>query len=1047
MRIERLIIDGFGHFAGEELGPFEKNVVVFQGANEAGKSTLLAFIQTVLFGFGRRPGLTDVPALSGGDHGGRIVAVDHDGRNITVERHAGPHGGRLRLWMPDGTTGGHDELNRLIGIPPEVYCNVFSFDLEQLYRASSLNNDDIKTHLYGAGLGTENLPLAMRNLEQRSAAIFLARGRVQQIPTLLNELAAIDGKLDQAAREAQQYHNHQARLDAITTEYESIRQQLFGVRREQAHTRNLLNAMDDWLALKTDEARLESLPEIESFPENGVARLVDIETQMRAAVIEESRALQAYEDLHGALEQPVPDAVLEECRLDIEQLRDQLAGFNDWIARQPRLAADVASVQQQLDEGLGELGRGWSVERLMRFDTSVPERDAVARHDAELESARQAVRDSQRDLDTAAAEHRTAADALTLAEEGLASGRALGASRAELEQWQQAYREAREAWADLDSRRQRYEERQRQAAYGSPPAPAGGGGSARSCSMIAAGGLMLFGALSAIIGLAAGGAPMAAGLILGVTALGLGIALLLRGLRPPPSSDGSMSVSESSIAQSPLQQAQAEFESSQARAREAFQRLGVADSSQSASALEDIQERISITRGVLQQIDGVSDQLRMRQRHLDDAGELLERAQQVLLTAWSAWRAWLVARELPEDLSPDAVRTIFDRVIQLRQAHERLIALAQERDNLAAEIDAYCARYGAVVQVLGEASVGSVHEIGASARLLIERYEAARTALERRKLLQDQFRGASRDHEERKNELAALRRQHTDLLAHGCSDDSEAFRTRARQFSDRQEAQQTRQEILARLQRASGTGEDWLCFRAELDQAATEELQSRGEDIERQVEELERTQSALDVERGELTQEMSRLAGDETAVALRSERQVVEEQLREAAAEWSTYTVAREILARARQRYEQERQPEVLQTAERFFRTITAGRYTGVISPIGSNKIEVVRADERRLTEDHLSRGTREQLYLSLRFGLISGFGSTSAHLPVIVDDILVNFDPARARATAQAFAELSQTNQILIFTCHPSTVEHFRAVSPDVQVVDLQRDSIAALR
>ena len=102
------------------------------------------------------------------------------------------------------------------------------------------------------------------------------------------------------------------------------------------------------------------------------------------------------------------------------------------------------------------------------------------------------------------------------------------------------------------------------------------------------------------------------------------------------------------------------------------------------------------------------------------------------------------------------------------------------------------------------------------------------------------------------------------------------------------------------------------------------------------------------------------MANDETAVGLRASRQMLEEQLREASSEWSTYTIAREILNRDRQRYEQERQPEVSQAAERYFHSITGGRYTSLINPIGSSKIQAVRDNGQRLSEDQLSRGTRE---------------------------------------------------------------------------------------
>jgi uncharacterized protein YhaN len=52
---------------------------------------------------------------------------------------------------------------------------------------------------------------------------------------------------------------------------------------------------------------------------------------------------------------------------------------------------------------------------------------------------------------------------------------------------------------------------------------------------------------------------------------------------------------------------------------------------------------------------------------------------------------------------------------------------------------------------------------------------------------------------------------------------------------------------------------------------------------------------------------------------------------------------------------------------------------------------------------------------------------------------VLVNFDPERARRAAEAFAELAQTNQVLVFTCHPDTTDIFNSIAPDAQVIHLQ--------
>jgi uncharacterized protein YhaN len=194
----------------------------------------------------------------------------------------------------------------------------------------------------------------------------------------------------------------------------------------------------------------------------------------------------------------------------------------------------------------------------------------------------------------------------------------------------------------------------------------------------------------------------------------------------------------------------------------------------------------------------------------------------------------------------------------------------------------------------------------------------------------------------------------------------------------------------------------------------------------------------LQTELGSVTAELKRLDSDEQASRLRAEKAVLVEQLSETARRWATLTVARTLLDKAQRKYEEERQPDVLRNAQEFFSTVTGGRYDRLISPLGSQVITAVAPDGSSKATNQLSRGTEDQLYLALRFGLIRAFGARSAHLPVIVDDILVNFDPERAQRAAAAFVELAQTNQVLVFTCHPETVDHFRNASKALHVIDL---------
>ena len=111
---------------------------------------------------------------------------------------------------------------------------------------------------------------------------------------------------------------------------------------------------------------------------------------------------------------------------------------------------------------------------------------------------------------------------------------------------------------------------------------------------------------------------------------------------------------------------------------------------------------------------------------------------------------------------------------------------------------------------------------------------------------------------------------------------------------------------------------------------------------------------------------------------------------------------------------------------------MTRGRYTNVFSPLGESELRVTDGDGQSLRPDQLSRGTREQLFLSLRFGLIRELGQHSERLPVIVDEALVNFDPDRGLKAAHAFLELAEQNQVLVFTCHPQIVDWFATAADD---------------
>jgi uncharacterized protein YhaN len=171
-------------------------------------------------------------------------------------------------------------------------------------------------------------------------------------------------------------------------------------------------------------------------------------------------------------------------------------------------------------------------------------------------------------------------------------------------------------------------------------------------------------------------------------------------------------------------------------------------------------------------------------------------------------------------------------------------------------------------------------------------------------------------------------------------------------------------------------------------------------------------------------------------------RQELEGLSARAAAAADDYLVAAlgvRLMNLARERFERERQPEVVRIAGRVFSQMTLGRYTSVRIPLDS-EISVVSSVGDLKPAAELSQGTAEQLYLALRVGLISSLGDLGRHLPVLMDDVAVNYDPERLLASSAAIAELARVRQVILFTCHSATAEVMIGAVPNASIVTLDR-------
>lgn len=186
-----------------------------------------------------------------------------------------------------------------------------------------------------------------------------------------------------------------------------------------------------------------------------------------------------------------------------------------------------------------------------------------------------------------------------------------------------------------------------------------------------------------------------------------------------------------------------------------------------------------------------------------------------------------------------------------------------------------------------------------------------------------------------------------------------------------------------------------------------------------------------------LEQILSAARGQHDFDRLKQEVQVLTTRLAESKRTYARLLLARRDLALAIEAWESKSQPEVYRQASRLFAHMTNGAWQQVRMS-AEGELEVVDATHEVREPHLLSLGTCQQLYLSLRIALLMTADSVGRALPILADDILVNFDEERRRSAAEALLELSQHRQVIFFTCHREILELMEGLAPHVNTVRL---------
>jgi hypothetical protein len=196
----------------------------------------------------------------------------------------------------------------------------------------------------------------------------------------------------------------------------------------------------------------------------------------------------------------------------------------------------------------------------------------------------------------------------------------------------------------------------------------------------------------------------------------------------------------------------------------------------------------------------------------------------------------------------------------------------------------------------------------------------------------------------------------------------------------------------------------------------------------------------LGSQKRELEQAESKTGADE----IREQISQSEAEIASLAERWVHLRLQAELLNRVIESQGGESVSPLLHEAGRILERLTGGRWVALHPEPGHGvrALKIIRADEEEAKPEELSEGTLDQVYLALRLAAVKELhqqriADGKPELPLVLDDVLMAFDPERTRSALEELSELAREIQIILFTHHGHVADLARELD-GVQVSDL---------
>ncbi|WP_436714695.1 AAA family ATPase [Roseiconus lacunae] len=1101
MKVKDLHIDGFGVWTGLSVDSLQDGMTLFYGPNEAGKTTVMQFLRSMLYGFTPDRREKYLPPIHGGTPGGAI-RVTGPGGGYHIRRHAKltdeGAAGQLSVAGQDGLVQGQHRLTMLLGqIDEAIFTNVFAIGMRELQELNTLDDTAAADELYKLSSGLDRVSLVdvIRSLREGRKQLIGGNGEknradADKLESLLHKREQLRDEVTKLTGNSRRYSELASLRQTQQQEIKDLQSRLGTMERETKHVETAVSVLDKWtergqLAGQIREIEAETL-----LPDEAPGQLVQIDAMIedRKTKLEEVKGKRrALRDKAAQL--PVSPRMLE-LQGRIEAAAEQATWVEALEQQIEKVDAQIGTARQQLFADAERLG------------LSEDDREALAQGDSSQ------MPDLSRETLGALAgpakrvkEHlfvlkqsRSEGAEYKKRSEHLADEMGEVLNRTRSNDLQQAIREENTHLATLRRAKQLSEHIEKlKRHYRSLENESV---DLSTAEVLPIDRLLLMG-LPFVVG--------GSCLVVAFSHL-LGVTWFLTG-EPTPTAGmlwlffGLMSLAVYFLSKQNGQRATAmdreECDRQIETLRRQIRELEAEEdevSSELPGSNHPIEFRVRQAESLIAELENMVPTYHAHaaaQQSYEASRAKAVKAAEQLKQARREWSATLRKLGLAESMSPRSVRKLSEGYETLQGSLRRLEELQKERDERQAERSGLAKRieqlYLESLEISDEdqraeaekdefedehtsahrnahTSAKSANERpgkhvhqgsgrGASIRStptrtgpldqlnhLQEELSRQQHWIKRRRELKEQDGQLKRQHASYARSIQRGEQQRRALWAKCGVATAEQFYEMVDCKASLVELREQHQTLDQQIRSMIGTSLQYDDIAREIEGASASDLETRWDALSARITETQQRIATLQTQVGESAADMKHLADDSRLTIVQLELGCVQRKIESIARRWQTLATASCLVEEVCGKFERERQPETLREASSFLAQLTGGKYTRIWTPLGTNQLKIDTQDNKSLPLEVLSRGTREAVFIALRLSLAAAYARRGVMLPLILDDVLVNFDGDRAlhaAETLQTFADLG--HQVMMFTCHEHIVDIFQSIGVEVRQLPAQ--------